>query len=140
VPDWSFPFVTALTASLLALLQAGLSLYASLGRAKYDVGIGDGASDGMIRRIRMHGNLTENAPIFLILLGLVEMTARHPKLVAALGPTFMICRISHAFGLSLRFGPGTNPFRFIGAVGTLLALVTLSVVLLLALYPRFPFY
>ena len=134
--DWSFPLFTGLTAAALALLQVALSLYVSGGRATYRVGIGDGANDRLIRRIRMHANLTENAPIFLILSGLLEATARSPRLVAALGLVFVICRLSHAFGVSLRFGPGPNPFRLIGAVGTNVTIVTLAIALLVALAPR----
>ncbi len=71
-----FPAITAATAVLLAVLQMFLMLHVARGRGKYKTGLGDGGHDGLIRRIRIHGNLAENAPLFLILLALVETSGQ----------------------------------------------------------------
>ena len=74
----TFPYMTAATAALLAVLQMILMLYVATGRGKFKTGLGDGGHPGLIRRIRIHGNLAENAPVFLILLALVETSGQWP--------------------------------------------------------------
>ena len=128
--------MTAATAGAVGILQVLLALYTSRGRAKFKTGLGDGGHEELERRIRMHGNLTENAPMFLILLGLVESSGLHPWLATVLGPVFVVCRVSHAYGLSATFGPGANPFRAIGVLGTLIGMVVLAAALLATALPR----
>jgi uncharacterized membrane protein YecN with MAPEG domain len=133
---YSYPIVTGLTAAALGILCIILTIYVIAGRATLKVGLGDGGHDAMNNRIRMHGNFIENAPIFLILLGLVELSGRHPLTVGCLGPAFVACRISHAIGLRPSMGAGRNPFRFVGTLGTMICLSILSVELLLMLLPH----
>lgn len=132
MPQPGFPPVTAVIASLTAAVYLGLTVYVGLGRAKYKTGLGDGGHDGLNRRIRMHANLAENAPLFLILLGLTELTGAYPAMIRVLGAIFLLCRLAHAYGLSMTFGPGPNPFRAAGAGGTFLCLAVLLVALLAA--------
>ena len=79
-----FPANTALTAALLTLLQVGLTVLVIRARRGNRVNLGDGGNDTVLKRVRMHGNLTENAPLFLILLGLLEIGGGAPLLVLAL--------------------------------------------------------
>ena len=132
----SFPAVTAATAGALGILQGGLVFYVGGGRHKYSIGFGDGGQEGMQRRIRMHGNLAENAPLLLILLGLLEISGAWPRWVTIIGLALVLCRVVHPIGLSMRFGPGPNIFRFVGAAGTTLVMLILSVLLLLVALPR----
>ena len=67
----SFPVITALTAALVALLQTGLMLAVGITRLQTGIGIGDDGQEPILSKIRRHANLTENAPIFLIVLGLL---------------------------------------------------------------------
>jgi uncharacterized protein len=127
-----FPAVTAATAGALGLLQVALMLLVGAGRLKYKTGLGDGGHDGLNRRIRMHANLTENAPLFLILLGLVEVSGIAPLVVLIVGPLVVVLRLVHAYGLSMAFGPGPNPFRAVGAGGTTLSIVLLAVLAIVA--------
>ena len=133
----SFPAVTAATAGALAVLHVALMINVGLGRVKFKTGLGDGGNEALNRRIRMHGNLTENAPLFLILLGLVELSGIWPPLVMVLGPLVVVLRLCHAYGLSTTFGPGPNVFRAIGAGGTMVAIVVLAVACLTAAVPHF---
>ncbi len=125
----AFPAVTAAAAGALGVLQVALTFYVGGGRMTFGTGLGDGGQEALHRRIRMHANLTENAPLVLILLGLLELSGAWPRLVLVIAPAFVICRIVHPFGLSLRFGPGPNPVRFIGAAGSTLVMLVLSVLL-----------
>jgi uncharacterized membrane protein YecN with MAPEG domain len=127
----TFPYMTAATAALLAVLQMILMLYVATGRGKFKTGLGDGGHPGLIRRIRIHGNLAENAPVFLILLALVESSGQWPGYVTPFALIFVIARLCHALGLTI--GTGPNVFRFVGVMGTLgamLGLATLIVIML----------
>jgi uncharacterized membrane protein YecN with MAPEG domain len=138
MPGLTFPAVTAATAGALGIWQVLLLTNVGVGRAKFKTGLGDGGHDGLTRPIRMHGNLTENAPLFLILLGLVELSGAWPRLVLVLGPTVVALRVCHVFGLSMRFGPQPNVFRAIGAGGTALAIVALSLAALWVVFAGLP--
>lgn len=123
----SFPYVTAATAAFVAVLQMLLLLTVARGRGTYQTGLGDGGHPGLLRRIRMHGNLAENAPIFLILLALVEASGQRPQAVPLFAAGFIVARLSHIVGLSI--GSGANIFRLIGVLGTVAAVLGLAVIL-----------
>ena len=126
-----FPFITAATAIALAVLQMFLMLYTARGRGKYKAGLGDGGSDPLLRRIRMHGNLTENAPLFLILLALTEISGQWAWLVPIFALAFVVVRLSHAIGLSM--SSGVTLFRFVGVIGTLACVLGLCALLAISL-------
>lgn len=128
MPMPMFPTTTAMTAAALALLQIGLMLRVSGRRAATAKGIGDGGDDELARRIRAHGNLAENGPLFLVLLLLTELSGRLPGLVIVIAVAFVCARISHAIGLSR--SSGASVLRFIGATGTALSIALLAVALL----------
>jgi hypothetical protein len=79
--------------------------------------LGEGTDPMLLRRIRMHGNLAENAPLFLILLALVEMTGQWSAVLPYYAAAFVIARVSHALGLAI--SSGATPFRFVGVIGTI---------------------
>jgi len=114
----NYPSVTAATAVVLAVLQMLLLLFAANGRGRYRTGLGDGGNEKLLRRIRMHGNLAENAPMFLILLGLAEITGQWPTAIPLFALGFILARLSHALGLAISSGP--SPFRFVGVIGTVI--------------------
>lgn len=114
----AFPSITAATAVVLAVLQMVLMLYTARGRGRYRTGLGDGGSDPLLRRIRMHGNLAENAPLLLILLLLTEMTGQWTHLLPFFAIGFVVVRLAHAIGLSM--SAGVTLFRFVGVMGTLI--------------------
>jgi uncharacterized protein len=126
-----FPLVTAATAIVLALLQIGLMLHVGFGRMQSATGLGDGGDEGLLRRIRMHGNLAENAPLFLILLGLTELTGDWGLAIPAVAAFFVLCRLAHPIGLSR--SSGASPLRGIGAMGTALAYICTAVLLTISL-------
>jgi uncharacterized membrane protein YecN with MAPEG domain len=125
--DIAFPHITAATAVVLAVLQMVLALHVARGRGKYRAGLGDGGSPQLLQRIRAHGNLAENAPLFLILLGLTEISGEWSALVPIFAVAFVVFRLSHALGLLI--SSGTTPFRFVGVLGTVGAILGLSALL-----------
>ena len=127
----AFPYWTAAAAVFLAVLQMLLMLHTARGRGKYRVGLGDGGNAAMLKRVRMHGNLAENAPLFLILLGMVELSGQWAIYVPWIAIAFAVIRVSHVIGLSI--SAGVTPFRFLGAVGTFLVILGLAVMLAITL-------
>lgn len=130
IPE-GFPAITAATAIVLAAMQMFLTLYVARGRGKFKTGLGDGGHPGLIRRIRIHGNLAENAPIFLILLALVETTGQWSMFVPLFALGFIVFRLSHAIGLAISAGPSV--FRFVGVIGTVFAILGLAGLLAITL-------
>jgi uncharacterized membrane protein YecN with MAPEG domain len=94
------PVITALYAGALALLALTLAANAARTRGKYGVGLGDGGKPELLQAIRMHGNFIENAPLALVVLLALELTATAAWTIHALGGALVIGRILHAWGLS----------------------------------------
>ena len=111
------PVYTAYAASILMIIQMTLMLMVGLSRGKHEQSIGDGGHEALLLAIRRHANLTENAPIFLITLGLLELVIGNTLMVMILAIGFVVARILHAIGLSI--GADANAARAIGALGTL---------------------
>lgn len=113
----TIPIITAYTAALIAVLQVSLMLSVGLNRGKVKIPVGDGGDEALLYKMRRHGNLIENAPIFLILLTFLEISGGSTNVVIGLAVLFVAARLSHAYALS---GPG-KPIaaRGFGAMGTL---------------------
>jgi len=121
--------ITALYASLLALLVILLALVTVKLRRSLRVGMGDGGNRDLQRAIRAHGNATEYIPLFLILLAVYEANQGGALTLHIVGAVFFISRVLHAWGLYA--SGGSSPGRFVGTAGTLLALLVLAVANLL---------
>jgi uncharacterized membrane protein YecN with MAPEG domain len=121
----SFPHITTATAIVLAVLQMFLLLRTARGRGQFQTGLGDGGNEKLLQRIRAHGNLAENAPLFLILLGLAEMTGQLGGVVPIYALIFIVARLSHALGLSI--SSGVTVFRLFGVLATVGTIIGLSI-------------
>lgn len=114
--------ITAFYAGLVAILFLVLSARTIVRRRAAQVEIGTATRDGiddreLLRRVRVHANCAEYAPIAVLLLGLSEALGAWPWLVHALGATLVLGRTSHAYGLSQ--SPHNLPMRVAGMVATL---------------------
>jgi len=112
--------ITALYASLLALIFLVLSVRVIGLRRVVRIGLGDGGDDALLRRVRVHANFAEYVPLCLILIGLAESLRAPPVLLHGLGGLLLAARISHAYGVSRQ--PETFAWRVSGMVGTLTVL------------------
>ncbi|MCF6271821.1 MAG: MAPEG family protein [Rhodobacteraceae bacterium] len=130
----TYPAITAFTAGAIIIIQMVLMMYAASGRGKHRQGLGDGGNADMLKRIRMHGNLIENAPVILIVMALLEMGGAGRTLMVIFGAVFVIARIMHPLGL-LR-SSGTTPLRFIGASLTMLLGLAGGVYLIIIALPQ----
>jgi uncharacterized membrane protein YecN with MAPEG domain len=118
------PIVTAATAGVLILLQSALSFAVTLVRRRVKQSLGDGGNPELLAAVRRHGNLAENAALFIAGLGLLEMLGGARLFVESLAGLFILARISHAIGLSMK--PPLNPLRIAGVIVTIGVGVTLG--------------
>ncbi len=93
-------------------------------RSDAKISVGDGGNDLLMRRMRAQANFIEQAPITLLLFGLVELAGRGTWWIAPLGAVFIVGRVCHGFGMDGNFKPG----RAIGMATGMLAQLVLIVV------------
>ena len=92
--------ITALYASLLALLFVFLSFRVIGWRRLVKVEIGHGDDNQLLHRMRVHANFAEYVPFTLLLMAMAEsMTAPRP-LIHLVGLLLIAGRLMHAYGLS----------------------------------------
>ncbi len=115
--------ITLTIAGAAAILHIWLSLRVSRLRRPLKIGVGDGGNEALTRRMRAHGNFAENMPIFLILLGFVELATGGDLWLWGAGLLFVLARIAHAFGMDR---PGANPMRVGGITVSWLVLLGLG--------------
>lgn len=120
--------VTAVIASVLALVLVRLSFAVITLRRRHKVSLGSGGHDALERAIRAHGNFAEYAPIGLVLLACLESNGAPWWLVAVPGAAFVAGRLFHAKGVNQP--PPNFGHRILGmqlTLSTLLALAVLNV-------------
>ena len=113
--------ITAVTASILSFLYIKLSLNIVAYRRKYKVSVGDGGHDDLLRAIRTQANLTEYAPVGLMLLMCLEINKAPLWLTVILATVFVVGRLLHPLGMKSKKSP-MQP-RVIGTVLTFLTLL-----------------
>ncbi len=119
------PAATLLWAGVLGIMAIAISFPAGSMRGKVGVSIGDGGNPDLLLAIRKHGNFTEWVPLALILMGVLEMNGVSTMTVHIFGAVLVVARICHFFGL--KADDITTPLRAIGAGGTALLTVVMSV-------------
>lgn len=134
------PIISASAGAILIILQGILMVLTGLHRGKAGINIGTGGDLAMERKIRRHGNLAENAGLFVAVLALAEMTVVPHSAILTIAIAFVVARFSHAIALSTAAGShgaeGGKIFvlaRIIGALGTLLSFLALGVLMLIKL-------
>jgi uncharacterized membrane protein YecN with MAPEG domain len=116
------PITLTITAAA-ALINLWLAMRISRMRLAGKVMIGDGGNPALAARMRAQANFTEYTPLFLILLGLVELAQGSATWLWLMAIVYIVSRILHAFGMDR---PAPNPFRAIGIGGTLLMTLVLA--------------
>lgn len=115
---------TGLTLILLLVLALRVALY----RLRHRIGVGVAEDRVLERRVRAHGNLSENAPLALLGLALLELLGAGTLLLHGLGVSFVLGRVLHAWGLSMN--AGTSWQRLSGTLLTWTMMGTLALMLL----------
>lgn len=127
----TLPIITAATAICLAILQVILMLRTGFARGSMRIGLGDGGNEALLRRIRAHGNLAENAALVLVLLLLAEVLGASRQMLGAVATAFVLFRLGHAVAITQTSGP--HPLRLLGALGTAATVIGLAVLIALRL-------
>ena len=125
----NLPLYTAALGAFIIVLQVVLMVGVGSRRIKGPV-IGTGDDKDMERRMRRHGNLAENAGLFIAVLAIYELLVGQTAYLAALCILFAVARLSHAAAFSSLAGSHGEDlsgarrifglFRIVGAFGTLL--------------------
>lgn len=137
----TIPIYSAAAGAILIILQALLMIAAGAYRGKSGISLGTGDDPVMERKVRRHGNLAENAGLFVAVLALAEMTVVPNIVVQYIAVAFIVARIFHAVALSsavgAQGGEGSKFFvvaRIIGALGTFLSFLALGGYILTGLF------
>jgi uncharacterized membrane protein YecN with MAPEG domain len=115
--------ITLTIAGAAALLNLWLSLRVSRLRMRHKVAVGSGGNERIETRMRAHANFTEYAPLFLILLGLIELSRGSQPWLWAVAIAFVLGRLAHAFGMDR---PAPNALRISGMLLTYVPLLALA--------------
>ena len=123
-----FPAISAATAGVLLILQILLMLSVGMYRTKVKLGTGYGSDQNLERLGRRHGNLAENAAIFVVTLALLELRVGPTTAVLALASIFVAARLAHAVGFSSlagsHLGEGNKLFVLLRSLGAGLTALT----------------
>ena len=119
---------TLLFAALCAFLQFGLTALVILRRAQTGVDLLHGGDQSLLRRIRAHGNFSENTPMALLLLALLELSGMATVWLIGLGSALVLGRSLHALALL------TNNASWSRRGGMVLTLLVLSLQAVLCLW------
>lgn len=93
--------ITPFYAALLVLLYLWLTAQVILYRRANFVSLGDQGDKKLAQLIRAHGNFTENAPMGIVLVALVELQGAMPGVVIhALGLLLLVGRCVHGYAFS----------------------------------------
>ena len=121
-----FPItVTALYASLLAILLLVLAVFVGLLRVRRDTLLGDDGSSAFRAAVQAHTNFVEYVPIAILLLLIAELNGVHGLFLHAVGALFTLGRIGHAFGI-IRAQGELHAARFAGTVLSWLCIAVLA--------------
>jgi uncharacterized protein len=110
-----------------ALVNFWLGMRCGKIRHSEKISVGDGGNDKMIRRMRAQSNFIEQAPLTVILVGLVELAGKGGQWLAPAAALFIVGRICHAIGMDGNFNAG----RGIGMLTAMLLQLVLIVVAVL---------
>jgi uncharacterized membrane protein YecN with MAPEG domain len=118
--------ITLTIAGAAALINVWIAIRVGKIRIANKVSIGDGGHEPLAARMRAHSNFTEYVPLFLILMGLIELASGLPAPIWlwGVGIVFILARIAHVFGMDR---PAPNPLRMGGIIVTMLCLLGLAI-------------
>ena len=110
--------VTLLTAAVLVGVNGWLSNRIGSLRRLHKINVGDAGNEALLRRMRAQANFIEFAPLFLILLLGLEISAANRMGLAVIAAIFVVARIAHAYGME---GGDLQRWRVIGIMASVFA-------------------
>jgi uncharacterized membrane protein YecN with MAPEG domain len=137
----TIPIIAAVAGAVLIILQAILMILVGMHRIRNRINLGMGDDPALERKIRRHGNLAENAALFIVVLALAEMTVVPNDVVQIIALVFIVGRILHAIALSTvagsqgaETGKIFQALRAIGAFTTFGSFIALGGYLLASIF------
>jgi uncharacterized membrane protein YecN with MAPEG domain len=118
--------VTGLAAAICALLLIYCAYATVKVRLATQIGFGDGDNPDLLAARRTHANLSEHAPIFLIMLGVLELANANHIGLTIIAAIFLIGRVLHIVGMAQHHKGGSPRFRQMGVLATWLTTVALA--------------
>lgn len=91
--------VSLTAAGAATLINIWLAIRVSQVRRSEKVLHGDAGNPALVRRMRAQGNFVENAPFFLALLVLLELSGARAEILWVAVFAFILARLAHAFGM-----------------------------------------
>ncbi|MEI8277689.1 MAG: MAPEG family protein [Hyphomicrobiales bacterium] len=116
--------ITAIYASILALIILALSINVTMHRVKLKVSLGDGGNPQMLRMIRLHANAIEYIPIALVLMAIYEINGGWHWALHVIGIALVAGRLIQTAGMWTTDVAGNG--RRIGQSLTWLSLAALA--------------
>ena len=116
--------VTLAAASAAAVLNVWLAIRVGAVRRAQGIGIGDGGSEPLQRRMRAQANFVENTPFILALIAVIELTGKGAPWLSYIAALYFLARILHAYGMD---GGAMQWGRMVGTIVTMLALLGMAV-------------
>jgi hypothetical protein len=113
--------ITIVFAAIFGILHVIFTLRVGLYRASNKISLGDGGDKVLLKRMRAHGNFTENVPIGLLLLLLNELNGLSEKYLILLGSLFLLARITHYLTIVARLPFIIRPLSMVLTLGVILA-------------------
>ncbi len=108
----NMPVYAALLGGTLLVVQNILMLNVGLYRTSVGKSAGVDGDVTMERRVRRHGNLAENAAIFVVVLAIYELLVGQTSMALGTVAVFALARLMHIVGFSNEAGS-----HLIGSVG-----------------------
>jgi uncharacterized membrane protein YecN with MAPEG domain len=108
----NMPVYAGLLGGTLIVVQNILMLNVGLYRTNQKKGVGVDGDVTLERRVRRHGNLAENAAIFVIVLALYELLLGQTAMALLAAVVFAVARLLHVAGFASEAGS-----HLIGAQG-----------------------
>ena len=118
------PIITGLYAGLLGIFLCVLTAQVGILRGKLGISLYDGGDKQLGLTIRRQANLTEQAPMALIVIALVEVGGAPIWAIHALGGVLLVARLIHPFGLDP--DKHATPIRAVSALATTVVIVVAS--------------
>ena len=130
-PSLNIPITAALLGGGMLVLQNALMLNVGMYRAGTKKGVGHDGDVQLERLVRRHGNLAENAAIFVAVLALLEIIQGQSTFIVWTAIVFAAARMLHVLGFSHSSGShlieatgGRRVFLLLRSMGATLSAVT----------------
>lgn len=118
--------VTGLAAAICALLLIYCAYATVKVRLATEIGFGDGGNPDLLAARGTHANLSEHAPLFLIMLGVLELANANHLGLTIIAAIFLVGRVAHIVGMKQHHNGGSPRFRQLGVLATWLTTVALA--------------